>query len=106
MPQLESIARRTFPEPDRAALQERIAQHVQRDPELFLARYVADPRSFAGRYVNSDVMKESFEEYRQSPEARNRYNPPSTTPPPSLPPNNTAAPSPIAPIQLATRRSS
>ena len=71
---MEPIIRRTFRQTDRAAVQEEIAQLVERDPEASLARYVADPRSFQGRYVNSDLMKETFAVYAQSPEARNYYN--------------------------------
>lgn len=49
---------------------------MERDPERFLARYVQDPRSLRGRYVNSDLMKETFDDYRESKESRNRYNAP------------------------------
>ncbi len=73
---LEPIVRRNFSQPDRAEVQERIAQQIEADPEPFLARYGDDPRSFGGRYVNSDLMKETFAEYRQSKETRNRYNAP------------------------------
>lgn len=71
---MEPIIRRTFSQADRAAVQEEIAQLVERDPEVFLRRYVADPRSFKGRYVNSDLMKETFPVYAQSPQARNYFN--------------------------------
>ena len=71
---VEPIIRRVFLQTDRAAVQEEIAQLVERDPEAFLAQYVADPRSFQGRYVNSDLMKETFAVYAESPEARNYYN--------------------------------
>jgi hypothetical protein len=73
---LEPIVSREFPQPDREQVQERVAQQVEHDPELFLARYVKDPRSLGGRYVNSDLMKEMFEVYRASRESRNRYNTP------------------------------
>lgn len=71
---MEPIARRRFAQSDRAEVQEQIARMVERDTELFLARYVDDPRSFGGRYVNSDLMKETFPVYAQSPETRNYYN--------------------------------
>lgn len=70
---LEPIARCTFPQPDRAEVQEQIAQLVERDPEIFITRYDEDPRSFGGRYVNADLMKEMFPVYSASPEPRNRY---------------------------------
>jgi Zeta toxin len=73
---LEPIVRREFSQRDREQAQERVAQEVEHSPELFLARYVKDPRSLGGRYVNSDLMKEMFEVYRASRESRNRYNTP------------------------------
>lgn len=71
---LEVIKLRSFAEPDRSEVQRRVAQQVEQDPEKFLARYAADPRSHNGRYVNSDLMKEMFDEYRESRKARSRYN--------------------------------
>ena len=47
---------------------------VEADPERFLTAYRLDSRSFQGRYVNSDLMKEMFPEYSASREHRNRYN--------------------------------
>jgi hypothetical protein len=73
---LEPIVRRSFPQEDRDAVQERVAQEVERDPEFFLKRYLKDPRALGGRFVNSDLMKETFEVYRRSNENRNRYNAP------------------------------
>jgi hypothetical protein len=73
---LEQIVRRDFSQPDRAEVQERVAQQVEHDPEPFLARYIEDPRSFGGYYVNSDLFKETFAEYRESRQTRNRYNAP------------------------------
>jgi hypothetical protein len=73
---LEPIVRRTFPQEDRAEVEERVAQAVERDPDGFLRRYLEDPRSMGGRFVNSDLMKETFEDYRRSKETRNRYNAP------------------------------
>jgi hypothetical protein len=68
--------RRDFPQADRAAVQERVAQEVARYPEYFLRRYVEDPRSLHGKFVNSDLMKETFDDYKRSNETRNRYNAP------------------------------
>lgn len=73
---LESIVRRTFPQEDRATVQERVAKGGVRDREPFLARYVSDPRSMGGRFVNSDLMKETLEDCRSSNQTRNRYNAP------------------------------
>jgi hypothetical protein len=82
MPTIESIIKRDFSQPDRAAIQDQICAAVEADPERFLAAYRLDPRSFQARYVNSDLMKEMFPEYRASKEHRNRYN---------LPVHNSAA---------------
>ncbi len=82
MPDIEPIIRRTFPQADRAGIQEQVARAVESDSDHFLAAYRLDARSFQGRYVNSDLMKEMFREYSASKEHRNRYN---------LPVHNTAA---------------
>jgi hypothetical protein len=74
MPDIEPIVRRKFSQQDRAAVQEQVSQAVEADSERFLAAYRLDSRSFQGRYVNSDLMKEMFPEYSASKEHRNRYN--------------------------------
>ena len=74
MPDIEPIIRRKFSQQDRAAVQEKVSRAVEADPERFLAAYRLDSRSFQGRYVNSDLMKEMFPEYSESKEHRNRYN--------------------------------
>ena len=73
---LESIRRREYPEADRNAVQERVANAVEADPEPFFARYRELPQSFGGRYVCSDLFKETFPEFSASNEARGRYNNP------------------------------
>jgi hypothetical protein len=73
---LEPIQRRVFPEPDRAEVQEIVARAVERDPDFFIERYRGLEQSFQGRYVCSDLFKETFEPYRVSRETRNRYNTP------------------------------
>ena len=73
---LEQIVRRHFPQADRAFVQESVARQVERTPELYLALYCNDPRSMGGRYVNSDLFKETFAEYNASKESRGRYNAP------------------------------
>jgi len=71
---LEPIKKLAISEPDRAAAQAAVIEAVERNPEQFLARYAAFPQSFGGRYVNSDLFKETFPEYSASPLARGRYN--------------------------------
>ena len=73
---LEGISRRSYPEPDRNEVQERIARAIEADPEPFFARYLDNPQSFEGRYVCSDLFKETFPEFSASPAARARYNNP------------------------------
>ncbi len=43
-------------------------------PKFFYGGMSLIPRSFEGRYVNSDLMKETFPVYAQSPRARNYFN--------------------------------
>lgn len=73
---LESINRRFYPEADRNEVQEQIAQAIESDPESFFARYHTLSQSFEGRYVCSDLFKETFPEFSASNEARGRYNNP------------------------------
>ena len=73
---LEGVSRRSYPEPDRNEVQERIAKAIETDPKPFFARYLAHPQSFEGRYVCSDLFKETFSEFSASPAARARYNNP------------------------------
>lgn len=73
---MEGIVRRFYPEPDRNEVQESVAREVEADPESFFVRYAAHPQSFEGRYVCSDLFKETFPEFSASPAARARYNNP------------------------------
>jgi hypothetical protein len=73
---LEGISHRLYPESDRNEVQERIAKAIETDPEPFFASYLAHPQSFEGRYVCSDLFKETFPEFSASPESRARYNNP------------------------------
>jgi hypothetical protein len=69
-----NIVRRDFEESDRMAAQDQLIQAVMADPQYFLNQYRKDLRTFEGRYVNSDLMKETFPIYRASKESRNYYN--------------------------------
>jgi len=73
---LETIQRRLFSDPDRAAVQESVARAVEKDPDRFIDRYLSMEQSLGGRYVSADLFKETFEEYRASKDSRNRYNAP------------------------------
>ena len=73
---IETIIRRNFNQPDRKEVQESVAKSVEADPEHFIKKYIQDRRSFGGRYVAADLFKETFDQYCQSKESRNRYNVP------------------------------
>jgi hypothetical protein len=73
---MKRISLNKYSQPDRQEIQERLAKSVERDPEPYLEKYVSDSRSFEGRYVCSDLMKEMFPELAASNEARARYNAP------------------------------
>jgi hypothetical protein len=74
MPDIETIIRRKFSQADRGGVQELVCRAVEADPERFLAAYSLDSRSFQGRYVSSDLMKEMFTEHKMSKGHLNRYN--------------------------------
>ena len=73
---MESIHRRDFAQADRARVQDEVIRAVEADPEPFIARYKSDPDNFGGRYVCADNFKDTFDQFRASPDARNRYNTP------------------------------
>lgn len=73
---LEPIRLNDYDQPDRAKVQLDVSKAVQANPEVFIARYIADPRSFEGRYVAADLFKETFDQFSESKYARNRYNGP------------------------------
>lgn len=73
---LESLRRNGYPQDDRAAVEVAVCAAVEADPDSFIAQYKQDERSFGGRYVAADLFKETFEQYRASKDARNRYNAP------------------------------
>ncbi|MDL2269009.1 hypothetical protein LJC71_01765 [Desulfosarcina sp. OttesenSCG-928-A07] len=71
---MEPIKRRQFSSPDQQRVQDEVISAVETDPQKFIDRYKALPQSFGGRYVNSDLFKETFDQYSESKESRNRYN--------------------------------
>jgi len=73
---LEPIKRKGYTQKDRAEVEESVAAAVEADPDYFIEMYVNDRRSFTGRYVAADLFKETFWQYRESRESRNRYNAP------------------------------
>lgn len=73
---MEPIVRKQFDQPDRQAVQDAVIEAVQADPERFLRAYIADKRSYGGRYISADLFKETFAQFNGSKESRNRYNAP------------------------------
>ena len=73
---MEPIAHRVFTQADRAAVQDDVIRAVEANPEPFIAEYAVTAHNFAGRYVSADAFKDTFPQFRQSHEARNRYNNP------------------------------
>lgn len=73
---LEAIKYNEYPQPDRAAVQDTVIKAVQANPDLFIDQYKQDTRSFDGRYVAADLFKETFTQFSESNEARNRFNGP------------------------------
>ena len=75
-PMAEEIRRNDYAEADRMRVQDEVARAVETNPDRFLAEYRAHPESFGGRYICADLFKETFPQYAQSKEARNRFNNP------------------------------
>ncbi|MDR2154119.1 MAG: hypothetical protein LBE78_03710 [Burkholderiaceae bacterium] len=73
---MEPIKHQQFNDPDRQRVHEEVIAAVEADPEKFIDRYLGMDESYGGRYVNSDLFKETFEQYRVSKESRNLYNVP------------------------------
>ena len=70
------ISRRDFNAPERAAVQEETIMAVTHNPEQFFDRYQALEQSYGGRFINSDLFKETIPQYAASKESRNLYNTP------------------------------
>ena len=69
-----NITKKNFQDPEMNAVQEQVMGKALASPQSLINRYAADPRTFEGRYIASDMMKEVFEVYSESPQARNQYN--------------------------------
>jgi hypothetical protein len=102
-PALPSIQRNAYPEPDRQQAQERIATAIEADPEPFVKAYHQRPDSLGGRYICSDLFKETFPEFAASNEGRSRFNNPFTTAPPYSLQRSSPAPLRTAATRSATR---
>ncbi|QKE39975.1 MAG: hypothetical protein HO274_00475 [Ferrovum myxofaciens] len=73
---IEKIQRVSFNGEIRNEVQETVARAVEADPDKFIERFRALPQSLGGRFISADTFKETFEQYRESRESRNRLNGP------------------------------
>lgn len=73
---LEPIYRVGYAQHDRNEVEETVSEAVKSDPRHFIELYKKDERSFGGRYIAADLFKETFAQYCESKETRNRYNSP------------------------------
>jgi len=73
---IEKIRRVSFNGDGRNEIQETVAQAVEAKPDKFIGRFKELPQSLGGRFISADTFKETFEQYRESRESRNRLNGP------------------------------
>ena len=72
-PKLE-ITTVNFTDPELAKVQQAVIDRVANDTQGLINDYKAKDNTFDGRYIASDMMKEVFEEFNQSPAHRNQFN--------------------------------
>ncbi len=65
-----------FEDPERAEVEAKVINMVENDSERLLKKYCELPASMNGRYINSDLFKEIFDEYNSSPAHRTVFNVP------------------------------
>ena len=70
------MLRRSFDAADRQSVQNEAIASAITNTEKHISDYKRHPNSYAGRYVATDLFKETFPAFRDSREARNRYNVP------------------------------
>lgn len=72
---LEKIIRRGYSIPDIAEAENKAIESVLSNPDKHINAYLQDERSFSGRYVCTDLFKETFADtFAVSRETRGRYN--------------------------------
>jgi hypothetical protein len=71
--EMEKIKRIGFSD-DRGTVEDAVINVVERDPEPCLRAFVEDARSFGGRYISADLMKEQFPYISLARVGRARYN--------------------------------
>lgn len=65
-----------FEDPERASVEQKAIDLVENKPEILFEKYKSLDESFNGRYINSDLFKEVFEDYSTSPANRTVFNVP------------------------------
>ncbi len=73
---METILRRGFEAEDRQRVENEAIASATANSDSHLSDYKRHPNSYGGRYVATDLFKETFPAFRNSREARNRYNVP------------------------------
>ncbi len=71
-----SINQAHYEHADRQAVQLKAVNQVMTNTDQLIASYRDLTHAHGGRYVGADLVKELFDDYNQSREARNRYNAP------------------------------
>jgi hypothetical protein len=73
---MEAIARHTFAAGDRQRVHADAVASATTRADAHFDEYRRHRQSFGGRYVSTDLFKETFPAFRADAEARNRYNAP------------------------------
>ena len=73
---MEAIARHTFAAGDRQRVHDDAVASATTRADAHFDEYRRHRQSFGGRYVSTDLFKETFPAFRADAEARNRYNAP------------------------------
>ena len=61
-------------DPASKEVQDRVIALAQNDPQALIKTYTQLSTTFDGRYIASDMMKEVFDDFNQSPAHRNQFN--------------------------------
>lgn len=69
-----SIKKVEFADKEIQRVQETVMLTAFKDKDKIIKDYSLHEKTFEGRYIASDMMKEMFSQYNQSPEHRNKHN--------------------------------
>jgi hypothetical protein len=59
---------------EKLKVQAAVIDRAKKDGQKIIDQYKQHPRTFGGRYICSDMFKEMFPEFSQSPATRNKFN--------------------------------